>query len=272
VSTPGNRLDARLAALRAAGRKALATYCVAGDPTPAATVPVMHALVAGGASVLELGIPFTDPEADGPVIQAAHERALAAGMTLSGVLDLVRQFRARDGTTPVLLMGYLNCVERMGCAAFAERAAAAGVDAVLLTNLPPEEASPLSAALAAAGIRLVLLLAPTTTDARARRIAAAASGFLYYVSLKGITGALNLAAGAVAERIGELRAVTDLPILVGFGIRDADSARAVSRAADGVVIGTAVVERMVANQRAGKAPEEGLATWARGIRESLDGG
>lgn len=232
----------------------------------------MQALVAGGANIIELGVPFTDPEADGPVIQAGHERALAAGVTLSHVLELVRAFRETDVQTPVLLMGYLNCIERMGYAQFAERAAGAGVDAVLLTNLPPEEAPPLVDALRAVDIRLVLLLAPTTTDARARTIAAAASGFLYYVSLKGITGALNLAAGDVATRVGHLRSLTPLPILVGFGIRDAVSARAIAKSADGVVIGTAIVELMVANLRAGRAPEQGLEGWVRGVREALDGG
>ena len=239
-----SRLSKRLAALRRSGRKALVSFITAGDPVPGATVPALVSLVKGGADVLEVGVPFSDPEAEGPAIQASSERALANGTRLYDVLEMVREFRERDDETPVVLMGYLNSVERMGYTTFASCAREAGVDGVILVNLPPEEAHELQSALAAHDIDLVFLVAPTTTLERARKIAEHASGFVYYVSLKGVTGADHLAVDSVLERVKSLRALTDLPIMVGFGIKDGAAARALVTEADGVVIGSTLVNAM----------------------------
>lgn len=239
-----SRLSERLQTLKESGRKALVTFITAGDPTLDATVPALHALVAGGADVLELGVPFSDPEAEGPVIQASSERGLAMGTTLLKVLDMVREFRASDSTTPVVLMGYLNSVLAMGNARFAEAAAAAGVDGLIMVNLPPEEADELKPLLDARDIDLIFLVAPTTTRERAAYIASKARGFIYYVSLKGITGADHLQVESVASKVETLKTMTRIPILVGFGIKDAAAAGAVGRYADGVVIGSALVTTM----------------------------
>ena len=236
-----SRLDARLAALRASGRKALIPFVTAGDPSLAATVPVMHALVAAGADVLELGVPFSDPMADGPTIQRSSERALARGAGLAYVLDRVREFRQRDADTPVVLMGYLNPVEIRGYASFAADAAMAGVDGVLLVDLPPEEAHGLRAALTGQGVDLILLASPTTTDTRMARLCADAQGYLYYVSFAGVTGADHLDTGAAGDRLRTIRASTGVPVMAGFGIKDAASAAAMSAGADGVVVGSALV-------------------------------
>jgi tryptophan synthase alpha chain len=237
-----SRIADRFAALRERGRKALVVYLVAGDPEADQTLRIMQAVVAAGADVIELGIPFSDPEAEGPVIQAGCERALRSGMRLGGALDLVARFRLEDGRTPVVLMGYLNPVEAMGYARFAERAAASGVDGVLLVNLPPEESGELETELRGRAIDPIYLLAPTTTVERAGRILAHAAGFVYYVSLKGVTGAANLDVDDVARRVSHLRASIALPLVVGFGIRDARAAAAVAVLADGVVVGSALVE------------------------------
>ena len=236
-----SRLDARLAALRASGRKALIPFVTAGDPSLAATVPVMHALVSAGADVLELGVPFSDPMADGPTIQRSSERALARGAGLAYVLACVGEFRQRDVDTPVVLMGYLNPVEIRGHASFAADAAAVGVDGVLLVDLPPEEAHGLRDALTAHGIALILLASPTTTDARMARLCADAQGYLYYVSFAGVTGADHLDAGAAGERLRAIRGSTGVPVMAGFGIKDAASAATMSAGADGVVVGSALV-------------------------------
>lgn len=267
----GNRLDVRLAALRGGGRKVLATFVTAGDPHTDASVPALHALVRGGADVLELGMPFSDPEAEGPVIQASYERALAQGMTLRGCLDIVRRFRDDDDATPLVLMGYLNPVLSMGTQAFAAAAAAAGVDGLIVVNLPPEEAAPLRAALDAHGVRLILLLAPTTTEARARRILEHASGFVYYVALKGITGANHLDRISVGDKARWLSGLTDLPILVGFGIKDGASARAVAGHAAGVAVGSVLVDTMAQwADRPAQIPER-LEHQVRELRAGLDG-
>lgn len=263
------RLASRLAERRGAGRKALATFVTAGDPDAAATVPAMHALVAGGADLIELGVPFSDPEADGPAIQAASERALAQGATLALVLDMAARFRATDAATPVLLMGYLNQFLKMGYGAFCERAAAAGVDAAIVVNMPPEEAAGFKAEARRCGLDLVFLLSPTTTGARAAAIAAEASGFLYYVSFKGVTGAAGLDAAAIGARLAALRPHTgELPVLVGFGIRNGAAAAQVAAHADGVVVGSALVETM------GAAPKDAiparLTAQVREIRNALD--
>ena len=231
-----------MAAHRAAGRKALTAFITAGDPVPEATVPALLALVRGGADIVELGVPFSDPEAEGPSIQRSSERALANHVTLSGVLDMVREFRSADDATPVVLMGYLNSVLRMGYETFASRAREAGVDGLILVNLPPEEAGPAQAALARQDIDLIFLVAPTTSRDRAERIARRGSGFIYYVSLKGVTGANHLDAADVGRNISALREVCRLPVQVGFGIKD--SARAVAQVADGIVVGSALVDIM----------------------------
>lgn len=271
TATAGNRLDRRLAALRETRRRALVTFITAGDPTPAATVPALHALVRGGADVLELGIPFSDPEAEGPAVQASSERGLAQGMTLRGCLDAVRSFRADDDSTPVVLMGYLNSVLAMGAERFARAAAEAGVDGLIMVNLPPEEAADMESALRRHDIRLIFLVAPTTTEARARLIIEHASGFIYYVSLKGITGADHLDVHAVAGKLRWLRGLTDLPVMVGFGIKDAAAAQAVARHADGAVVGSALVRTMAACAAAPDAIPARLEGQARELRSALDG-
>ena len=239
-----NRICHTLSRLREARRTALVPFITAGDPNLETTVPALHALVGGGADLVELGIPFSDPEADGPAVQAASERALANRVTLRQVLHLVAEFRTRDTTTPIILMGYLNSVLAMGETEFAERAAAAGVDGLIMVNLPPEEAGPLRAALSARGMDLIFLAAPTSTDERLQRIAGAASGFIYHVSLKGITGADHIGVEAVSANVARLRQHTELPVLVGFGIKDGATARAVAAHADGVIVGAALVSRM----------------------------
>lgn len=263
-----NRLDSRFTALRQAGRKALVTYLVAGDPAPEATVPAMHALVRGGVDVIELGVPFSDPEAEGPVIQAGHERALRHGMTLRRVLAQATEFRRDDPSTPIVLMGYLNPVERMGFVAFAEAASAAGVDALILVNMPPEEAADLRAALAPHDIAIVFLLAPTTTEVRARAIVAQGAGFLYYVSLKGITGASHIDTADVAAQVARLRQDASLPLVIGFGIKSPAVAQALAPVADGVVIGSALVELLAATPLGAQA--EVVEQWAHGFRTAID--
>ena len=235
------RLDATFAALRASGRKALVPFVTAGDPSLQATVPILHALVAAGADVLELGVPFSDPMADGPVIQRSSERALARGAGLSYVFDCVRGFRTRDDATPVVLMGYLNPVEIRGAEHFARDAATAGVDGVLLVDLPPEEADELRVAFARHGLALILLAAPTTSDARMERLCADARGYLYYVSFAGVTGADHLDAGAATNRLRAIRTHASVPVVAGFGIKDAATAAAMAVDADGVVVGSALV-------------------------------
>ena len=265
-----SRIEQTLTRLRAANRAALVPFVTAGDPNLATTVPTLHALVEGGADILELGIPFSDPEADGPVVQAASERALAGGVTLRHVLGLVAEFRARDAETPIVLMGYLNSVLAMGEVEFAEQAAAAGVDGVILVNLPPEEAAALRGAFSARDMDLIFLAAPTTTDQRLGVIGGVASGFVYYVSLKGITGANHIALAPIAENVARLRRATELPVLVGFGIKDGKTAKAVAEHADGVVVGAALVSRMAA--LAGRADEipDALRGAVQDIRTALD--
>lgn len=240
----GNRLAARFAALKTQSRKALVTFLTAGDPGLDATVPALHRLVASGADVLEVGIPFSDPEAEGPAIQVASERALANGTTLDAVLNMVQEFRQRDQDTPVVLMGYLNSVLAMGEAEFAQAASVAGVDGLILVNLPPEEAQSLQTLLAARHIDLILLVAPTTIRSRRQMIVEACSGFLYYVSLKGPTGSGHIDPVEVQRNVAQLKELTPLPICVGFGIKDGVTAGALGQGADGVVVGSALVSTM----------------------------
>ena len=248
-----SRIAPVLQRLQQQGRKALIPYVAAGDPYADATVDVLHGLVEGGADVIELGVPFSDPMADGPVIQKASERALARGIGLTQVFEIVRDFRDRDTRTPIVLMGYANPIERFdqrhGSGAFVRAAAEAGVDGVLVVDYPPEECGDLAAALKGAGIDLICLLAPTSTDARIREVAHLASGYVYYVSLKGVTGAGHFDVSSVAEAMPRIRRHVKVPVGVGFGIRDAASARAVAKVADAVVIGSRLVQILEAEPR-----------------------
>jgi tryptophan synthase alpha chain len=241
-----SRIRACFQLLAKARRTALIPYITAGDPNPEVTVPLLHAMVDAGADILELGVPFSDPMADGPVIQAACERALSHHISLRYVLDMVREFRRHNSTTPLVLMGYLNPIEVMGYGAFADAARSVGVDGVLTVDLPPEEGSELVAALRALEIDPIFLLSPTSREERIRRVSEAASGFLYYVSFKGVTGSNRLDVAAVATRLAGIRAITTLPLGVGFGIRDAASAAQVAEIADAVVVGSALVKRIEA--------------------------
>ena len=241
-----SRIGSRFEALATAGRKGLIPYIAAGDPSPDLTVPLMHALARAGSDVIELGVPFSDPMADGPVIQRATERAIRQGVGLKQTLGFVAQFRASDSATPVVLMGYANPIEHMGRAQFAAQAAAAGVDGVLVVDYPPEECEDFAADMRAHGIDPIFLLAPTSTDERIARVAKVASGYIYYVSLKGITGAGHLDVEAVAARLPAIRAQARVPVGVGFGIRDAASAQAVARVADAVVIGSRIIQELEA--------------------------
>jgi tryptophan synthase alpha chain len=238
-----SRLDRRFAALKSAGRTGLIPFVTAGDPSPEHTVALMHALVEAGADVIELGVPFSDPMADGPVIQHASERAIAKGVGLDNVLGWVAAFRQRDADTPIVLMGYLNPVEIHGYERFAQEAVAAGVDGVLLVDCPLEESAVL-APLKAAGLQQILLAAPTTAPARMAQLCGAAKGFLYYVSFAGITGAGHLSTTDIAARVADIRSRSKAPVAVGFGVRDAQSAKAIAGFADAVVIGSALVERL----------------------------
>ena len=239
-----SRIQTRFAQLRAADRKALIPFITAGDPDAALTLPLMHTLVEAGADVIELGVPFSDPMADGPTIQRASERALAKGMTLRKVLELVVAFRTTDNKTPVVLMGYANPIEAMGLEKFAEAAAKAGVDGVLVVDYPPEEAAAFGAAMKAQGIDPIFLLAPTSTAARIAQVAEIASGYVYYVSLAGVTGSGALNVEAVAERLPLIREKTGLPVGVGFGIRDAATAARIAAIADAVVVGSRIIEEI----------------------------
>lgn len=265
-----SRISAVLQGLRRQGRKALVPFITAGDPNLEVTAPTLLALARGGADLLELGIPFSDPEADGPAIQAASERALAAGASLAGALRCVRAFRRENDQTPLILMGYLNSILAMGEERFAQEAAAAGVDGLIVVNLPPEDSASLRRTLAAAGIDLILLAAPTTSDDRLSLIDRAASGFIYLVSLKGITGADHINVAAVRRHLGRLRQRTRLSILVGFGIKDGDTARTIAEQADGVVIGAALVSRMAALQDDPAAIPVELERQLRRIRLAMD--
>ncbi|MGD8582251.1 MAG: tryptophan synthase subunit alpha [Gammaproteobacteria bacterium] len=242
-----SRLLACFARLQAEERKALIPYIMTGDPHPDVTVPLMHAMVRAGANIIELGAPFSDPMADGPVIQAAAERALEFDISLGDVFAAVKQFRKLDDVTPIILMGYLNLIEAAGYDAFARRAAEAGIDGVITVDMPPEEAEDYIAALEANALDPVFLIAPTTTEQRIVKIGAVASGFVYYVSLKGVTGAANLDVDSVREKVEMIRGHIDLPIGVGFGISDADAAARVSACSDAVVVGSAIVKRMAAH-------------------------
>ena len=268
-----SRIKARFEALRGTGRKALIPYLVAGDPQPRLTVPLMHRLVGVGADIIELGVPFSDPMAEGPSIQQGHERALANGVSLRSVLAMVAEFRTRDQTTPVLLMGYTNPLQRMGFAEFTAAAVAAGLDALLTVDMPPEEVGPLNEHLRGAGLDNIFLLAPTTPMSRIETISRAATGFLYYVSLKGVTGAGHLDTGAVADRLVKIRRCSELPVAVGFGIKDAHSARAIAEVADGVVLGSTLVQLLAdsAETESDAGQLDAAAGLIATIRAGIDG-
>jgi tryptophan synthase alpha chain len=263
-----SRIATTFAQLARDKRKALIPYICAGDPIPDATVEVMHALAKGGADVIELGVPFSDPMADGPVIQKASERALAKGIGMAQVLDYVRTFRQDDARTPVVLMGYANPIERYGVPRFIADAQAAGVDGVLVVDYPPEEAEAFAGPLKAAGMDPIFLLAPTSTDERMAAVGRIASGYVYYVSLKGVTGAGHLDTDAVATMLPRIRAQVRVPVGVGFGIRDAASAQAVGRVADAVVIGSRLVQIMETQKRDTLAPA--AQAFMAEIRAALD--
>ncbi len=265
-----NRIDRRFQALRRSGRKALIPYITAGDPHPDVTVPMLHALVAAGADLIELGVPFSDPMADGPIIQKACERALAQGMSLRGVLELVREFRRADNETPLVLMGYLNPIERMGHETFAIAARDAGVDGVLTVDLPPEEAAELAELLKAAGIAPIFLLAPTSSTQRIRQAAQLARGYLYYVSLKGVTGSAALDVAEVADKLATIRTCTELPLGVGFGIKDPPTAAAIAEIADAVVVGSALVVKMGERAAEPERMRQEVVALVAAIRQAMD--
>ncbi|HET6554346.1 MAG TPA: tryptophan synthase subunit alpha [Dyella sp.] len=263
-----SRIDRRFQQLKSAGRTGLIPFVTAGDPSPQHAVALMHALVDAGADVIELGVPFSDPMADGPVIQHASERAIAKGVGLADVLGWVAQFRQRDADTPVVLMGYLNPIEIHGYTRFANEAVQAGVDGLLVVDCPLEESAVLQP-LRDAGLQQILLAAPTTAPSRMVQLCGSAEGFLYYVSFAGITGAARLSTSDIAARVADIRAKSKAPVAVGFGVRDAQSARAIAGFADAVVIGSALVERL-----AGAEDVDDVVARAKDflvpIREALD--
>ena len=251
-----SRLAGLFATLKEQRRKALIPYVVAGDPSPSGTVRLLHRLVAAGADVLEIGVPFSDPMSEGLVIQLGHERALANGMTLRGVIDVVSEFRRDNTDTPVVMMGYTNPIERFGYSEFAKASAAAGVDGLITVDLPPEEVGRLDEALLQVAIDNIFLISPTTSDERIKTIVAPARGFIYCVAVKGVTGSGQLNVEEVAERVSVIRNLTDLPVAVGFGIKDADSAKRVAQVADAVVVGSALIDEMVRCSQAHAELEE----------------
>lgn len=263
-----SRIQACFARLDAQQKKALIPFITAGDPAPALTVSLMHGLVAGGADIIELGVPFSDPMADGPVIQRASERALLHGVGLRDVLQYVSEFRQTNADTPVVLMGYANPIERMGQMAFIEAAAAAGVDGVLVVDYPPEECEEFAAAMHQHGMDTIFLLAPTSTDERIAQVGQIATGYVYYVSLKGVTGSGNLDLEAVAQMVPRIKKHVKVPVGVGFGIRDGATARRIAAVSDGVVIGSRIIQELE------NTPQEkavaAVQTFISGVRNALD--
>ena len=263
-----SRIQSTLSALAAQNKKGLIPFITAGDPAPELTVPLMHALVAGGADIIELGVPFSDPMADGPVIQRASERALAQGVGMGDVLRFVREFRADNQATPIVLMGYANPIEHMGTAAFIQAAKEAGVDGVLVVDYPPEECQEFATAMKDNGLDAIFLLAPTSTDERIEQVGKIASGYVYYVSLKGVTGSGHLDLQAVADMIPRIRKHVDVPVGVGFGIRDAATAKAIASVSDAVVIGSRIIQELENTPRENAV--QTVRTFITGIRKALD--
>lgn len=265
-----SRIEGVLKSLKGQGRRALIPYITAGDPEPGLTVDLMHTLVEAGADIIELGVPFSDPMADGPVIQLACERALSHGTSLRQVIGMVKTFREQDEKTPIVLMGYLNPMEAMGYAAFADAAADAGVDGVLTVDLPPEEAGEVAPLFAARNLDPIFLLAPTTTDDRIRAISEHSSGYVYYVSFKGVTGAAKLNVDEVADKVRHIHELIALPVGVGFGIRDAETAAAVGRVSDGVIVGSVLVDTIAKNQADPAQLKRALGDLLKPMRTALD--
>ncbi len=265
-----SRLAQKFAELKASGRKALIPFITAGDPYPEFTVPMLHAMVDAGADVIELGVPFSDPMADGPVIQRASERALAHHVGLRKVISMVAEFRKTDQTTPVVLMGYLNPIEMMGYEAFANAALRADVDGVLTVDLPPEEAEACVAELKAREIDQIFLLAPNSDAERIQKMDAAGSGYLYYVSLKGVTGAGHLNTEDVKEKLQLIRANTALPVGVGFGVKDAETAKIIATIADGVVVGSALISKIEANLDDPELAKNQIVDLLKSMRQAMD--
>ncbi len=265
-----SRLAAKFEALAKAGRKALIPFVTAGDPRPDFTVPLMHEMVKAGVDVIELGVPFSDPMADGPVIQRASERALAHKMSLRRTLDIALEFRKTDQDTPVVIMGYLNPIEAMGYEDFANAAQRADIDGVLTVDLPPEEGVECSALLKARGIDPIFLLAPNSTDERVKKMDAAGSGYIYYVSLKGVTGAGHLNIADVESKVHQIKQNTQLPIAVGFGVKDAETAKSIAKIGDGVVIGSALINKIEANLDDPDLAKKEIIDLLTSIRQALD--
>ena len=263
-----SRIEKTFAQLSAQNRRALIPFITAGDPEPGLTVPLMHALVEGGADIIELGVPFSDPMADGPTIQRASERALTWGMSLRTVLALVHEFRRKDAATPVVLMGYANPIEAFGVDAFADAAVSAGVDGVLVVDYPPEECVSFAERMRGAGIDPIFLLAPTSSEKRFADVAAAGRGYIYYVSLKGVTGSGALDLNEVTARIPLIRSKVGLPVGVGFGIRDATTAASIAQVADAVVIGSRLIEEIENSPR--EQVLNRVRSFVEGIRAALD--
>lgn len=265
-----SRIQKKMSALQKKGKTGLIPYVTAGDPSRESVVPLLHALVENGADVIELGVPFSDPMADGPVIQRSSERALARHVTLQDCLQWVSEFRKKDSETPVVLMGYANPVERFGLDVFVAKAKEAGVDGTIVVDYPPEECEEFSQKLRHAEMDPIFLLAPTSTDVRMKDVARLGSGYLYYVSLRGVTGAGNLNVQDVAARVEQIRSHTKMPIGVGFGISDATSAVAVAQSADAVVIGSALIKLMESAQTEGANPIQKAGAFIKDIRAALD--
>jgi tryptophan synthase alpha chain len=263
-----SRIQTTFAALASQNKKGLIPFITAGDPAPELTLPLMHALVAGGSDVIELGIPFSDPMAEGPVIQRACERALKFNVGIRDVIGMVREFRKTNTKTPVVLMGYANPIEHMGIDAFIDAAANAGVDGTIVVDYPPEECEEFATKMQARGMDPIFLLAPTSTEARIAQVAKVGSGFSYYVSLKGVTGAQHIDTKEVAERIATIRRYVKLPIGVGFGIRDAETAKVVATVADAVVIGSRIIQELETIPR--DQAVEAVRRFISGIRQALD--
>lgn len=265
------RIDARFAALKAEGRAGFVAYVMAGDPTRDQALAILRGLPGSGADIIELGFPFSDPMAEGPPIQRAALRGLKAGLTLKGTLDLARDFRAGDADTPLILMGYLNPIETYGHDAFARDAAAAGVDGVIVVDCPPEEADPLTDALDAAGVSLIRLAAPTTDDDRLKVVAARTSGFVYYVSVAGVTGTKEADAGAVAPAVERVRAAASLPVAVGFGVKTPERAAQIARVADAVVAGSVLVDEVAAALDQNADPVSRVLDRVRSLADAVRG-
>lgn len=263
-----SRIQSTLSALAAKNKKGLIPFITAGFPEPELMVPIMHALVAGGADIIELGVPFSDPMADGPVIQRASEQALAKGVGMRDVLRFVREFRADNQGTPIVLMGYANPIERMGAAAFIQAAKDAGVDGVLVVDYPPEECQEFASLMKDNGLDAIFLLAPTSTDERIEQVGKIATGYVYYVSLKGVTGSGHLDLQAVADMIPKIKKHVSVPVGVGFGIRDAATAKAIASVSDAVVIGSRIIQELENTSRENAV--QAVQTFIAGIRKALD--